>query len=145
MIKAGETHKELTKKLVAVISDKLEAGTAMNALAHMSLGLGSLLGTDEAMMCDYKDADGVSHPAISAYPYIILSGRPNKIRQAVELAKAQNIQAVDFINTMTNGSYAEQLERTKLTVNQDLEFYGAVFYGEVAAVSELTRKFSLYK
>ncbi len=117
----------------------------MNALAHMSLGLGTLLGPDEALMCDYKDGSGITHPAISAYPFIILKGRPNKIREAVDLAKARNIRAIDFINTMTVGSYTEQLERTKATNNQDLEFYGAVFYGEIMSVSEITKKFSLFR
>ena len=145
MITAEDAPRILTKKLVAVISDKLEAGTAMNALAHMALGLGTLLGSDEALMCDYKDATGVSHPAISAYPFIILKGRPSKIREAIEISKLQDIRIVDFINTMTVGSYTEQLERTKSTPHQDLEFYGAVFYGETAAVSEITKKFSLFR
>lgn len=95
MITASDAPKTLTKKLVAVISDKLEAGVAMNALAHMSLGVGALLGQGEALMCDYQDADGISHPAISAYPFIILKGRPNKIREAAALAKAQNILSND--------------------------------------------------
>lgn len=145
MITAEDQPRTLTKKLVAVVSEKLEAGTAMNALAHMSLGLGTLLGPDEALMCDYRDASGISHPAISAYPYIILQGRPGKIREAVEIAKAQGISTVDFTNTMTVGSYTEQMERTKATNNQDLEFYGAAFFGETAAVSEITKKFSLFR
>ena len=145
MITVEDAAKTLTKKLVAVISDKLEAGTAMNALAHMSLGLGTLLGPEEALTCDYKDGNGISHPAISAYPFIILKGRPNKIREAVELAKAQNIQTVDFVNTMTVGTYTEQLQKTKTANNQDLEFYGAVFYGDTPAVSEITKKFSLFR
>lgn len=145
MIVAEDAPKILTNKLVAVVSEKLEAGVAMNALAHMSLGLGTLLGPEEALMSDYKDASGISHQAISAYPFIILKGRPNKIREAVELAKAQNIRTVDFVNTMTVGSYTEQLERTKTVNNQDLEFYGAVFYGETAQISEITKKFSLFR
>ncbi|MDD3182012.1 MAG: DUF2000 domain-containing protein [Alphaproteobacteria bacterium] len=115
----------------------------MNALAHMSLGMGTLLGPEEALMCDHADKDSVSHPYISAYPYIVLKGRPNKIREAVEVAKAQGIQAVNFVDTMTIGSYIEQLARTKETSNQDLKFYGAVFYGEIEVVSALTKKFSL--
>lgn len=135
----------ITKKLVAVISEKLETGTAMNVVAHMSLGLGAILGADEAMLCDYADASGVSHPAISAYPFIILKSRPSKMREAIDLAKEQGITTIDFVNTMTIGTYREQLERTKATATQDLELYGAVFYGEIDRVKELTRKFSLYR
>lgn len=145
MITVEDAPKELTKKLVAVLSEKLETGTAMNALAHMSLGLGALLGKEESLMCNYKDANEVSHPAISAYPFIILKGRPNKIREAIESAKDQKIQVVDFVHTMTAGSYTEQLQRTKTTNNANLEFYGAVFYGEISDVSEITKKFSLFR
>jgi hypothetical protein len=131
--------------LAAVISDKLEPGIAMNALAHISLGMGSLLGPDQAMMCDYQDADGTHHPSISAYPYIVLKGRPNKIREAIETAHAQDIQVVEFVNTMTIGSYTEQLQRTQTTPYAELEYYAAVFFGDVAAVSEITKKFSLFR
>jgi len=136
---------DLKKKLAAVVSDKLDVGVAMNALAHMSLGMGTVLGPDEALVCDYRDADGVSHPSISAYPFIVLKGRPNKIREAITMALSQNIRVVNFTHTMTVGSYVEQLERTKATTNADLEFYGAVFYGEIEAVNALTRKFSLFR
>ena len=145
MIIAEDAPKVLTKKLVAVISEKIEIGVAMNAVAHMSLGMGTILGIDESLMCDYVDADGVHHPAISAYPFIILKGRPTKIREALDAAKGKGIVAVDFTSTMTIGSYTEQLARTKTTANAALEFYGMVFFGETEAVSELTRKFSLFK
>lgn len=145
MITLETPAKTLTKKLVAVINEKLEAGTGMNALAHMALGMGTLLGPDEALMCNYQDASGQNHPAISAYPFIILKGRPTKIREAIESAKSQNITVVDFTNTMTVGTYIEQLERTKTTANEALEFYGAVFHGDIATVSEITKKFSLFR
>ena len=145
MITVQDDPKILDKKLVAVLNEKLEPGVAMNALAHMALGMGTVLGPDEAMMCDYIDANAAHHPSISAYPFIILKGRPNKIREAIDVARNANIQAVDFTNTMTVGSYVEQLQRTKATPNSELEFYGAVFYGAIDKVSEITRKFSLFK
>ena len=120
-------------------------GVALNALAHMALGIGTRLGPDEALMCDYVDAGNTHHPSISGYPFIVLKGRPNKIREAIDAAKNAGIQTVDFTNTMTVGTYVEQLQRTKATANAELEFYGTVFYGDVVPVSEITRKFSLYK
>ncbi len=145
MITLDDSPQALDKKLVAVLNEKLETGVALNALAHMALGMGTVLGPDQAMMCDYADADNTRHPSISAYPFIVLKGRPTKIREAIDAARGNNIVAVDFVNTMTVGTYVEQLQRTKSTANAELEFYGAVFYGDVAAVSEITRKFSLYK
>jgi len=145
MITADDAPKQLSKKLAAVLSEKLEAGVAMNALAHMALGMGTVLGSGESLMCDYVDGSGVHHPSISAYPFIVLKGRPGKIREAVSAAQNTEIKTVDFVNTMTVGSYSDQLARTKSTSNEELDFYGAVFFGDSAHVSEITKKFSLYR
>ncbi len=40
-------------KLVAVINKSCESGIAMNALAHMSFGLGQIVDGDKALLCDY--------------------------------------------------------------------------------------------
>lgn len=145
MITVQTPPQPLVCKLAAVVSDKLEIGVAMNALAHMSLGLGTILGPDNGKMCDYVDASGNSHPSISAYPYIILKGRPGKIREAVETAKAQGIQVVDFVDTMTVGTYLEQLQRTQAAEHDALNYYGAAFFGPLEAVTALTKKFSLFR
>jgi hypothetical protein len=97
------------------------------------------------LMCDYVDANEVRHPYISAYPFIVLKGRPAKIREAIDVAKNKDIQIINFTNTMTVGTYVEQLQRTKATPNSELEFYGAVFFGAFSEVSEITKKFSLYQ
>ena len=46
---------------------------------------------------------------------------------------------------MTVGTYTEQLERTKQTKEEAIVYYGIVLFGEWDKVSELTRKFSLWK
>jgi len=132
-------------KLVAVVNKACEPGVAMNALAHMSFGLGQIVEGQKALLCDYIDGNGMSHPAISSMPYIILSANSNKIREAVHEARSKKILCVDFVNTMTGGTYLEQLENTKKTMEENLTYYGAVFFGPWAEVSELTKKFSLWK
>ncbi|MBI2707330.1 MAG: DUF2000 domain-containing protein [Proteobacteria bacterium] len=132
-------------KLVAVINKSCDPGVAMNALAHMSFGLGQIVDNQKALLCDYVDGDKGSHPAISSMPFIVLSANSNKIRTAVQEARAQDIVCVDFVNTMTGGTYLEQLENTKKTPEENLSYYGAVFFGPWNDVSELTKKFSLWK
>jgi hypothetical protein len=132
-------------KLVAVVNKACEPGVAMNALAHMSFGLGQIVEKDKALLCDYVDADGTTHSAISAMPFIVLSANSNKIRAAVQLAHEKKILCVDFIHTMTGGTYQEQLENTKKTREEDLNYYGAVFFGPWDEVTELTKKFSLWR
>ena len=59
-------------KLVAVLNKRIEPGKVMNALAHMCIGLGAVIGEEELRLTDYRDADGGSHPYISEIPFIIL-------------------------------------------------------------------------
>lgn len=134
-----------TNKLVAVMNEKIEPGIIMNALAHMCIGFGSHIGKDPLRLTDYIDADGGSHPNISEMPFMILKANSNKIK-ALRLAANQTaILCVDFTDTMTIGTYVEQIERTKQTKETDLIYYGVVLFGEWEKVSELTRKFSLWK
>jgi hypothetical protein len=134
-----------SQKLVAVMNEKIEPGIIMNALAHASIGFGSEIGKDALRLTTYVDADGVNHPFISEMPFMILKANSNKIRGLRLSAAEQGIKYVDFINTMTVGTYLEQLERTKQTKEMDLIYYGIVLFGDWAKVSELTRKFSLWK
>jgi hypothetical protein len=132
-------------KLVAVMNEKIEPGVIMNALAHMCIGFGSDIGKEPLRLTNYVDADESSHPNISEMPFMILKANSNKIRTLRQAALQAGIKFVDFTDTMTIGSYAEQLERTKQTKEADLIYYGIVLFGSWDKVSELTRKFSLWK
>lgn len=134
-----------TNKLVAIMNEKIEPGIIMNALAHMTIGFGSEIGKDPLRLTNYIDADGGSHPNISEMPFMILKANSNKIRGLRQAALEAGIKFVDFTNTMTIGTYIEQLERTKQTKEEELIYYGIVLFGDWDKVSELTRKFSLWK
>ncbi len=132
-------------KLVAVMNEKIEPGIIMNALAHMCIGFGSTIGVEPLRLTNYIDADGKSHSNISEMPFMILKANSNKIKALREAALEAGIQFVDFTDTMTVGSYLEQIERTKNTKSDGLIYYGIVLFGDWQKVSELTRKFSLWK
>jgi len=134
-----------THKLVAIMNEKIEIGVVMNALAHMCIGFGATIGKEPLRLSNYIDADGNSHPNISEMPFIILKANSNKIRNLRTEASLQGIQFVDFTHTMTIGTYLEQLEKTKQTKEEELVYYGIVMFGEWDKVTELTRKFSLWK
>lgn len=136
---------QFEKKLVAVMNEKIEPGVIMNALAHMCIGFGSEIGKESLRLTNYTDADGNSHPYISEMPFMILKANSNKIRALKIAALEAGIQCVDFTDTMTIGTYLEQIERTKKTKESDLIYYGIVLFGNWDKVSELTRKFSLWK
>lgn len=132
-------------KLVAVMNEKIEPGIIMNALAHMCIGFGSDIGKEPLRLTNYIDADEGSHPSISEMPFMILKANSNKIRALRLAAQQAGVQCVDFTDTMTVGTYLEQIERTKQTKEVDLVYYGIVLFGDWTKVSELTRKFSLWK
>ncbi|TAL59756.1 MAG: DUF2000 domain-containing protein [Legionella sp.] len=132
-------------KLVAVLNKSIEPGKLMNALAHMCIGLGAEIGKSDLRLSDYRDADGGSHPFISEIPFIILSENSNKIRKLRTEAINGGILYNDFTETMTVGTYQDQIDRTAQVKNEDLLYYGIVLFGDWQKVSELTRKFSLWR
>lgn len=138
---------ELTNKFVAVLNKKIPVGNLLNALGHMSAGLSASYQNIPEMRFDsYFDKDGGDHRSISDHPFIILSAdNSNQIRTLRNELIKLNIHFVDFTNTMTVGTYAEQKERTKNTPEAELEYFGICAFGNKETLSLLTKKFSLWR
>ena len=132
-------------KLVAIVNKDIDAGVAMNAIAHMTLGLGAGVTSEPLRLNDYQDKAGNVYPNISQIPFIILRGKSGEIRKVVHQAREEKVKFGVFTNTMTGGTYQEQLANTSNTSEEDLIYYGAVLFGPWDMVSQMTRKFSLYK
>jgi hypothetical protein len=136
---------KFTHKLVAIINKDLDAAVAMNALAHMTLGLGAYIGAPLLKLETYIDKNRYLYPNISQMPFIILKGKSNEIRKIIQQSRQLNLQYGTFLNTMTGGTYQEQLSRTAETSEDNLIFYGVALFGELEKVTEITKKLSLYK
>lgn len=134
-----------SNKLVAVLNKSIPSGNLMNALAHLSIGFGAKIGQEPLRLTNYKDADGGDHPFISEIPFMVLEANSNKIRTLRQAAIEQGIAFSDFTDTMTVGSYEEQIKRSAATAEKDLVYYGIVLFGEWEKVTALTKKFSLLK
>lgn len=132
-------------KLVAIVNKDIEVGVAMNAIAHMSIGMGAKLTPEKLSLDNYMDQDGNVYPNISQMPFIILRGKSGEIRKALRAAQEQGIMVSAFTDTMTSGTYQEQLERTRATPEDQLKFYGAILFGPWDTVSQITKKLSLYR
>jgi hypothetical protein len=139
----------MEKKLVAVLCKKLTPGVALNAVAHMALGLSGLIakrGEIESLrLDDYQDANGNHHLSVSDYPFIILKAGTGQIRNLAIFAEKQEIPCVHFLKTMTIGTYEEQKEETLKLQESEIEFLGICMFGDRKAINELTKKFSLWK
>ncbi len=141
------TTDDLTHKFVAVLNEKIPVGVLMNSLAHMAAGLaGSYPNIPEMRFDSYIDRDGGDHKSISDHPFIILKAEnSNQIRTLRQELIANNVHFVDFTNTMTVGTYQEQKDRTRQTPEAELEYYGICMFGDKILLSQLTKKFSLWR
>ena len=90
----------------------------------------------------YEDGAGVTHPPISGLSLIVLRAKPGESRKFVQAARQQELLYADFIETMTGGTYLEQLERTKAT--QEPIFYAAGAWAKKSELDPLTKRMSLY-
>jgi hypothetical protein len=133
-------------KLVAIVNKKIETGTLMNAVAHMCLGFGAHTGPNELHLMDYKNAEGFVYPNISKMPFIILKeDNSNRIAKLLMEAKAAGIHYSVFTNTMTEGTWEDQEARTLASTPEEIVYYGIVLFGPKDAVTNLTKKLSLYR
>lgn len=132
-------------KLVAILNKELSTGVALNALAHMTIGLGAQFNKEVLRLDDYVDVEGNIYPNISQMPFIILRGKSNEIRKVVKAAREMHVAQGIFVHTMTGGSYKEQLENTAKASEEQLIYYGSVLFGPIEQVNALTKKFSLWR
>ena len=132
-------------KFVAVLNRKIPLPQLMNALGHISAGLISQCKMDDLEFLCYQDADGSAHPAISRYPFIVLSAKNgNQIRTLRQSAMRLAIPFNDFVNTMLGSSAVQQMEQTQRTKESDLEYFGICLFGRAEIVNDLTHRFSLF-
>ena len=138
-----------THKFVAVLNKKTDPGKVVNALAHMALGLGSSASAKEKELMgfiDYIDKDGNHHDNLSKNSFVILrADNANQIRTVRKAAIEKGIRVVDFTSTMQEGTYLDQINRTREVPEAELEYYGICMFGPIEIISELTRKFQLWK
>ena len=134
-----------SKKLVAIVNEKIEVGVAMNALAHCSLAIGAKIGENFACLTQYIDKNEEFNWPLSAMPFIILKGTSGEIKKAVRNAGEGNIQHTAFTDTATGGTWEEQILRTKEKTADEFTYYAAVLCGDFEAVKAITKKFSLFR
>lgn len=137
---------EFENKLAVVVNSRIDVGKAMNALAHAVLGFASgAVSKKDLHLIEYVDADGNIHKNISAMPNVVLKAKSGKIRALRKEAIKHKLKFVDFVDTMSIGTYEEELAITKKRKDEQLDYRAIVLFGPYDIVTELTRKFSLYK
>ena len=138
----NETH-----KFIAVVNKDLEVGKALNAIAHSCAGLVSLAPEEvkeKMSFIDFVDKEGSLHKNISGLSLIVLRGKNNEIKKLRKNLIENNVLYTDFIETMTNDTYKEQLEKTLETSEEEMKYFCITAFGEKEVLDPLTKKFSLW-
>lgn len=132
-------------KFVVVLNTKIEIGKLMNALGHITAGLVSLCNYEDLRFLRYADANDGLHPAISYYPFIVLKSKNgNQIRTLRNAAIEDGIKYNDFVDTMLGSSAENQLQKTQITDELNLEYFAIALFGKAEQLNKITKKFSLF-
>ena len=146
-ISSGNIIMPASKKLVAVLNATVDISNLLVALAHMAVGLGaSIENKEELRLADYEDADGNSHPNISELPFIILKAKnSSQLRKLRQLLLENSVRHVDFSNNIMYIGTSQAHELSRKSKEADLEYYGIVIFDDWEVVTDLTKRFSLWK
>lgn len=134
------------KKIVAILNGKVEIGAVMNALAHMSIGLGaSIENKEDLRLVDYKDGDGNSHPNISELPFIICNAKDSSIKNLRKILVEKNVNFVDFPDYINSIGTFDDPSKSQEFKEENIIYYGIVIFDDWDLVTELTKKYTLWK
>lgn len=136
-----------TYKFVAIVNKEVEMGKALNAIAHCSLGLASSSDAElkeKMSFIHFIDKDESVHKSISGLSLIVLRGSNKDIKKARNQFIENDIPFTDFTETMTGDTYKEQLEKTKETSEEAMNYFCIVAFGEKEVLNPITKKFSLW-
>lgn len=135
------------KKIVGIIATNVDAPTALNVIGHLAVSIGKYSDNEIMGKPLIIDKSNVNHLGISRFPFIITKVKPGKLRNAIDKAKKNpNLIVADYPRDMLETRTDEELVESITSKNNDeLEYLGAIIYGNTNDVNEITGKFQLWK
>ena len=135
------------KKIVGIISTKVEPHVALNVIGHLAISIGKYSDDEIMGKKEITDKSNINHLGISKFPFIVTKVKPSKLRSAIDKAKANpNLLVADYpkdmLDTRTDEELVDSISNKK---NEELEYLGALIYGNTDDVNEITGKFGLWK
>lgn len=133
-------------KFICVLNKKTPTPLAMNALAHVTVGLASMLSDGERDLLEYVSRTGEFTSLISRWPFIVLQAKnSNQLRQLQQSCSIKNLPFNAFTSSMVGASAMEQISKTAALDEEQLEFWAVAVFGTALDLAEPTKRFSLYK
>lgn len=135
------------KKIVGIIATNVDASVALNVIGHLAISIGKYSNSDIMGKPIITDKSGINHLGISKFPFIITKVKPGKLKLAIEKAKSNpNLLVADYPKDMLETRTDEELVVSiNSKENEQLEYLGAIIYGDSKEVNEITGKFQLWK
>ena len=134
------------KKIVAVIASNLETSMVLNVIGHLAISIGKYSDNEIMGMPIIKDKSGINHMGISKFPFIVTKVKQSKLKATIELAKANsNLMIADYPKEMLDTRTDEELVLAIENKNEEnLEYLGAIIYGNTKDVNDITGRFQLW-
>lgn len=135
------------KKIVGIIASNVSPTIALNVIGHLAISIGKYSDSEIMGQEIITDKSGVEHLGISRFPFIITKVKSSKLKNAILLAKQNpNLLVADYPKEMLETRTDEELVKAVSSKNNDeLEYLGAVIFGNTEDVNDITGKYQLWK
>lgn len=135
------------KKIVGIIATNVEPAIALNVIGHLAIAIGKYSNSEIMGKPIITDKTGINHLGISRFPFIITKVKSAKLKNAIDKAKENpNLLVADYpkdmLETRTDDDLVNSINAKE---NSELEYLGAIIYGNTDDVNEITGKFGLWK
>lgn len=133
-------------KWVAVLNRTTPLPQLLNAMAHLALGMPRQCHEVTAgQFHDYQSPDQQLMATISHWPVIVLQAKnTNQLRTLRSAALAVGLTCQAFTDTMLGPSAEAQIQKTKTTPENDVQYVAVFLFGRQEDMQRLTKKFSLF-
>lgn len=135
------------KKIVGIIATNVDAVTALNIIGHLAISIGKYSDGEIMGKPIITDKSGVNHLGISKFPFIVTKVKASKLKSAIDKAKANpNLLVADYPREVLETRTDEELVASvSAKATDELDYLGALIYGNSEDVDEITGKFQLWR
>lgn len=135
------------KKIVGIIASNVDATTALNVIGHLAISIGKYSNDEIMGQKVITDRSGVSHLGISKFPFIVTKVKASKLKNAIDIArKNPKLLVADYPKDMLDTRTDDELVASIAAKDEaDLEYLGAIIYGDTEDVNAITGKYQLWR